>query len=64
MLAEAVGARHQVRITADTLLKALPDIPDRDVFICGPESFTAAVAAECRAAGVPARRIHFESFAF
>jgi ferredoxin-NADP reductase len=64
VLAEAVGARHQVRITAETLRRALPDIRDRDVFICGPEAFTAAVAAECRSAGVPAARIHFESFAF
>jgi ferredoxin-NADP reductase len=64
VLAEAVGARQQIRITAETLRRAFPDIRDRDVFICGPEAFTAAVAAECRAAGVPAARIHFESFAF
>ena len=64
VLAEAVGARQQIRITAETLGGAFPDIRDRDVFICGPEAFTAAVAAECRAAGVPAARIHSESFAF
>jgi ferredoxin-NADP reductase len=61
---EAVGPRNRVRITADTLREALPDLADRDVFICGPDPFTAAVVAECRAAGVPADRIHHESFDF
>jgi predicted ferric reductase len=61
---EAVGARDRVRITASTLRKALPDVQQRDVFICGPEAFTDAVAAECRRAGIPAARIHFESFVF
>jgi predicted ferric reductase len=61
---EAVGARDRVRITAPTLRKALPDVHQRDVFICGPAAFTAAVAAECSRAGVPAARIHVESFVF
>jgi ferredoxin-NADP reductase len=53
-----------VRITASTLRKALPDVHQRDVFICGPEAFTQAVAEECRRAGIPEARIHFESFVF
>jgi predicted ferric reductase len=61
---EALGPRDRLRITAGTLRRALPDIADRDVFVCGPDAFTASIAAECRAAGVPARRIHSESFAF
>jgi predicted ferric reductase len=61
---QAVGSRDRVRITASTLRRALPDIHQRDVFICGPQQFTAAVAAECRRAGIPDARIHFESFAF
>jgi ferredoxin-NADP reductase len=59
---EVVGPRDRVRITATTLLQAVPDLPDRHVFLCGPDAFTAAVVAECRAAGVPADRIHHESF--
>jgi predicted ferric reductase len=61
---EAVGPRSRVRITAETLRQALPDLPDRDVFVCGPDAFTAAVAAACREAGVAADRIHHESFDF
>jgi ferredoxin-NADP reductase len=61
---QAVGPRDRVRITAETLRQAVPDLPDRDVFLCGPDAFTASVIAECRAAGVPAARIHHESFDF
>ena len=39
---EAVGPREKVRITASTLRRALPDIHRRDVYICGPEAFTAS----------------------
>ncbi len=61
---EAVGPREKVRITASTLRRALPDIHRRDVYICGPEAFTASVAEECARAGIPADRVHFESFVF
>ena len=61
---EALGPRARVTITADTLRRAMPDLAERDVFICGPDAFTEQVAAECRAAGVAPGRIHYESFAF
>lgn len=61
---EALGPRRRLIVTEGTLRRAMPDIADRDVFICGPDDFTASIAAECRTAGVPADRIHFESFAF
>jgi predicted ferric reductase len=61
---EALGPRHRIAIRAETLRRSMPDIAERDVFICGPDAFTESIAAECRAAGVPAARIHFESFAF
>ena len=40
----------------------LPDIAQRDVFVCGPEPWTADVVRTALAAGVPAERIHTESF--
>jgi predicted ferric reductase len=61
---EAIGSRDRVKITASTLRRALPDVHQRDAYICGPESFTAAVVDECRRAGIPDARIHFESFVF
>ncbi len=60
---EALGPRERLTISAATLRRSMPDLADRDVFVCGPDAFTASIAAECRAAGVPADRIHVESFA-
>lgn len=60
----ALGSRARVAVTAATLGRALPDLADRDVFVCGPDDFTASIAAECGRAGVPPHRIHFESFTF
>lgn len=42
----------------------LPDIADRDVYVCGPDAWTAAVIGSARRAGVPAERVHSELFAW
>ncbi len=44
------------------LRSLVPDIADRDVYICGPQEWTRLVRRAARAAGVPARRIHIEDF--
>lgn len=62
-LFESIGPRSAVRFTPRSLRRALPDIAERDVFVCGPDEFTASFVAVCAEAGVPADRIHFESFA-
>jgi len=63
-LHELVGPREEVRLDAAALRALAPDLAARDVFVCGPDGFTAALEAAARAAGVPAARIHHESFAF
>jgi predicted ferric reductase len=50
------------RSDARALLEAVPDAPDRDLYICGPDAWTAAVVEAARAAGVPTRQLHHESF--
>ena len=46
-------------------LRALvPDVAERDVFLCGPEPMMEAARVALRQAGVPARHVHSESFAF
>ena len=60
-LHELVGPRERVRLD---LARLAPGLADRDVYVCGPDDFTAAVAASARAAGVAPDRIHYESFAF
>jgi predicted ferric reductase len=44
------------------LRRWIPDIADRDVFLCGPSAWTDGVAGLMLAAGVPHDRIHSESF--
>lgn len=47
---------------ATALLELVPDIAERDVFVCGPDGWMAAVRNAARRAGVPARHIHTEAF--
>jgi len=42
----------------------IPDVADRDVFVCGPEGMTRHVIASLRKAGVPRRHIHTEGFVY
>jgi ferredoxin-NADP reductase/DMSO/TMAO reductase YedYZ heme-binding membrane subunit len=48
--------------TAESLRAAVPDLAGHDVYLCGPHGFARDVYAALRAAGVPDRRIHHESF--
>jgi predicted ferric reductase len=61
----AVNSPGGVRpdISAETLSRKIPDIERHDVFLCGPPGFARSVYEALRGAGVPARRIHHESFA-
>jgi predicted ferric reductase len=46
----------------DNLKALVPDIADRDVFVCGPAPMTAAVLKSLRSLGVPPRQRHAEIF--
>lgn len=59
---ELIGPREQVALDAATLRRLVPDVAHRDVYLCGPAGFADLVVASARGAGVPAGRIHFESF--
>jgi ferredoxin-NADP reductase/DMSO/TMAO reductase YedYZ heme-binding membrane subunit len=61
-LRELIGPRERVRLDAAALAALAPGLADRDVYVCGPDGFTAAIAGAARAAGVAAGRIHHESF--
>ena len=63
-LHEVLGSRGQVPFIELTLDRLIPDLGERDVFICGPTGFTASVREAARCLGVPAERIHHETFAF
>jgi predicted ferric reductase len=46
------------------LRAAVPDVSDRDVFVCGPVGMTEDARRGLKAAGVPPAQIHAERFAF
>jgi predicted ferric reductase len=45
------------------LLQLVPDLAERDVYLCGPPAMTAALERNLRAAGVRRGRLHLERFA-
>jgi predicted ferric reductase len=57
-LGDGVGAADD--LTALTYW--VPDIADRDVYVCGPEQWADDVRRATEAAGLPADRFHVESF--
>jgi len=63
------GRRQQAPRTLDPLgpagLKALvPDVRDRDVYVCGPVPMMQHVESSLRRLGLPPRQIHAERFAY
>ncbi|MET9532746.1 ferric reductase-like transmembrane domain-containing protein [Streptomyces sp. NPDC006649] len=57
-------AGYSSPLTARGLSELVPDLAEHDVYLCGPTGMTRAAVHALREAGVPARRIHHESFAF
>ena len=57
-LGHGAGAADELTL----LLRWVPDIADRDVYLCGPPDWTAAVSRTLTAAGHPAARLHVENF--
>jgi predicted ferric reductase len=60
---------HRADIGYDPLSTAnlernVPDLAAHDVYVCGPAGMTEAVIRSVRAAGVPSRHIHHETFEF
>ncbi|WP_369173194.1 ferric reductase-like transmembrane domain-containing protein [Streptomyces sp. R28] len=69
-LAQAKGAElHLVtgppvpdKLAPAELTRLVPDITDRDVFLCGPPPMMNAVIGSLRELGVPKQQVHFERF--
>lgn len=62
-----LGSRGAGWASADqpaTLAELVPDIADRDVYICGPAEWATAVEQEARVAGVGRDSVHREAFAW
>ena len=58
------GPRGLHPMTPEHLLQIVPRLAESDIYICGPDAFTAAVRDGVRALGVPDPRVHYEAFAY
>ncbi len=63
-LHEVLGPREQAPLDERHLRRLVPDVSERDVYVCGPGGFMQSFVAAARAAGVPETRIHYEDFSF
>jgi ferredoxin-NADP reductase len=62
-----VGARADLAadpLSPDALRDLVPDLGERDAYVCGPPGMIATASTALAAAGVARRRIHAESFEF
>jgi ferredoxin-NADP reductase len=59
-----VGPRSLVRFDEAALRDLVPDVAERDVYVCGPAGFSASVERAARACGTPPAQVHQEAFAF
>ena len=62
-----VGTRSDLGgdpLSAATLRQLAPGVHRMDVYLCGPPGMTGSAVAALTEAGVPRRRIHYESFEF
>jgi ferredoxin-NADP reductase len=57
-----VVGRGQGLLSPDHLRALVPDIAERDVYLCGPPPMIDAIHSSLRQAGVARRQIHTERF--
>ena len=63
-LHELLGPRSHARLDAQGLGDLVPDVTERDIYVCGPTGFMHSLIGAARELGVPDKRIHREEFAF
>jgi ferredoxin-NADP reductase len=62
-LHELTGNRAQAVIDQYSLRRMVPDLTERDVYVCGPEGFVTEIVELVRWLGVPDEVIHHEAYA-
>jgi predicted ferric reductase len=56
------GSPPNQPLGAENLRALVPDVTERDVYVCGPPAMTTAVLRALRELGVPRRQLHAERF--
>ena len=64
LLGTDIGDDRTDRLGIPALQRHVPDIADRDVFVCGPPALVDVLLRRLGALRVPAAQIHFERFAY
>jgi predicted ferric reductase len=62
-LHELTGNRTAAIIDQYSLRHTVPDLKERDLYVCGPEAFVTSVVEVARSLGIPGEAIHHEAFA-
>jgi predicted ferric reductase len=64
LLGAEIGDDLTDQLGIPAIMRLVPDVRDRDVFVCGPPAMVDAVRRRLHRIGVPAEQIHFERFEF
>ena len=59
-----IGDDQTDRLGVPALRAMVPDVRDRDCYVCGPPALIDAVCRRLVLLGVPRSRVHFERFEF
>lgn len=60
---EKIAGAEFGRLDQDMLARLVPDLKDRDVFLCGPPMMMSALRAVLLRLGLPRKQLHWERFA-
>ncbi len=63
VVGDHASAEGRELLSSAHLRELVPDIAERDVYLCGPPAMIAAIRQNVRRAGVSRRRLHVERFA-
>ena len=63
VVGDHLSAEGRDLLSASHLRELVPDVAERDVYLCGPPAMVAAIEQDVRRAGVPRGALHVERFA-
>jgi predicted ferric reductase len=64
LIGSEIGDDQTDQLGIPAILALVPDVRDRDVFVCGPPGLVDTVRRRLRTIGVPHEQVHFERFEF
>ena len=59
----SIGTREQAALDDQSLTRLVPDLRQRDLYVCGPEGFVTDIVDLAKRLGIPDEAIHHEAYA-